>query len=107
MAQHFTDENFQKEVIDTSRSKPVLVDFFAPWCGPCKMQAPIIEEVAEEMGDKASVGKTNTEEAPEIATRYEIMSIPTIMLFKDGEIKEVMMGLQSKEALIAIINKYL
>lgn len=107
MAKHFTDENFKTEVIEASKEKPVLVDFFAEWCGPCKMQAPIIDQVAEELGDKASVGKLDTEKASQTASEYEIMSIPTLLLFKDGEVKEKMIGMQAQESLIEIINKYL
>ena len=104
MEKQFTDENFQEEVIEASKSKPVLVDFFAPWCGPCKIMGPIIEELAEEVKDKAIVGKLNTEEAQVVAQKYEVMSIPTIILFKDGEVKETLVGLQAKENLIELIN---
>ena len=107
MAKVFNDENFDKEVIEASREKPVLVDFFASWCGPCKIQGPIIDEVAEGLGEKAVVGKLNTEEAPETSSRYGVMSIPTIILFKDGEAKETLNGLQPKEALGEVIKKYL
>ncbi len=107
MAKVFNDESFQKEVIEASKEKPVLVDFFAEWCGPCKIQGPVVDEVAEEIGDKASVGKLNTEEAGQTASEYKVMSIPTIILFKDGEPKETLVGLQPKEALIEIIKKYL
>lgn len=106
MEKQFTDQNFQKEVIEASSSKPVLVDFFASWCGPCKMMAPIIEEVAKELSESASVGKLDTEANNETSAKYEIMSIPTILLFKDGEIKETLVGLQSKEALVEVIKKY-
>lgn len=107
MAKHFTDDNFQEEVVEASKKKPVLVDFFAAWCGPCKMQAPIIEALAEEMGDKAAVGKLDTEEAQQTAGKYGVMSIPTLLVFKDGEAKETMVGLQAKDALVAAIEKYL
>jgi len=107
MAKVFNDENFQKEVIEASKTKPVLVDFFATWCGPCKLQGPIVDEVAEEMGEKAVVGKANTEEAVEASTKYDVMSIPTLILFKDGAVKEVLNGLQTKETLEEIIKKYL
>ena len=107
MSQKFNNENFEIEVIEISKEKPVLVDFFASWCGPCKMQAPIIDEVAEELGEKASIGKLDTEESPEISQKYQVMSIPTIILFKDGEVKETMVGMRSKEDIIEVINKYL
>lgn len=107
MAKVFNDENFQEEVIEASKTKPVLVDFFASWCGPCKLQGPIIDELAEEIGEKAIVGKANTEEAVETSTKYEVMSIPTLILFKDGAVKEVLNGLHPKEALLEVIKKYL
>lgn len=106
MTKSFTDENFQTEVIEASKTKPVLIDFFAVWCGPCKMQGPIIDEVAGLMGDKAVVGKLNTDEAQAMAIKYGVMSIPTLMIFKDGEAKETMVGLQGKESLIETIKKY-
>lgn len=106
MTKHFTDDNFQAEVIEVSKKKPVLVDFFASWCGPCKLQAPIIDEVAREAGDSAAVGKLDTEEAAATASRYGVMSIPTLLLFRNGEIAESMVGLRSKDDLIAIIRKH-
>lgn len=105
MAKQFTDDNFQAEVIEASKEKPVLVDFFAPWCGPCKMQGPIVDEVAEEIGDKAVVGKLNTEEAQKVAQNYNVMSIPTLIIFKGGEAAETMVGMQPKEALIEKLKK--
>ena len=107
MAKVFNDENFQKEVIEASKEKPVLVDFFANWCGPCKIQGPIIDEVAKEMGEKAVVGKLNTEEAPKTSDRYGIMGVPTLLLFKGGEVKETLNNLQPKEVLVEVIKKYL
>jgi thioredoxin 1 len=106
MSKQFTDENFNAEVIEASKQKPVLVDFFAPWCGPCKIQGPVIDEVANEIGDKAVVGKLNTEEAQKTAMNYGVMSIPTLIIFKDGEARETMVGLQSKENLLAMLDKY-
>jgi len=106
MSKQFTDENFQTEVIETSKTKPVLVDFFASWCGPCKMQAPVIEEVAETIGEKAAVGKVDTEAAPEISAKYGIMSIPTLKIFKGGNEVENFVGLQSKESLLAALKKH-
>jgi len=107
MSKNFNDQNFQSEVIEVSKTKPVLVDFFANWCMPCRMQAPIIDEVSELMKDKASVGKLDTEEAQETATKYNVMSIPTLMIFRNGELKETMMGMQPKESLIEILKKYI
>lgn len=106
MSKQFTDANFNTEVLEASKQKPVLVDFFAPWCGPCKVQGPIVDALADEIGDKAVVGKVNTEEAQQTAMNFGIMSIPTLMIFKDGEVKETMVGLQSKEGLMDLLKKY-
>ncbi|MBU4216681.1 thioredoxin [Candidatus Parcubacteria bacterium] len=106
MTKQFTDDNFQTEVIEASKVKPVLIDFFAVWCGPCKMQGPIIDEVAELMGDKAVVGKLNTDESQATAIKYGVMSIPTLMIFKDGALKETMVGMQPKTGLIELLKKY-
>ncbi len=107
MSKHFTDDNFSKEVIEASKEKPVLVDFFAPWCGPCKMQAPVVDEVAEMMGDKAVVGKLNTEEAQKTATEYNVMSIPNLLIIKDGEVVENLVGMQAKEDLVEMLKKHM
>ncbi len=107
MSKQFTDNNFQKEVIEASKNKPVLVDFFASWCGPCKMQGPIVDEVAQELGDKAIIGKLDTEQENKTVTEYSISSIPNLILFKDGKAVENIIGLQTKEALVEIIEKYL
>ena len=101
--QIFTDNNFEIEVLQSD--KPVLVDFFATWCGPCRMQGPIIEELAVEMGNKVKIGKMDVDQNPQIAQKYGIMSIPTIIIFKDGEIKETLVGLQSKEILKLALEK--
>lgn len=106
MTKHFNNDNFQKEVIEASKEKPVLVDFFAEWCMPCKMMAPLIDELAKEMKDKAIIGKLNTEESQIIAAQYSVMSIPTLIIFKDGEAKETMIGMQPKEILIKMLEKY-
>ena len=79
----FTDENFEKEVLKSDL--PVMVDFWAPWCGPCQMAGPVIEELAEEYEGKVKVGKLNVDDNQQVAMRYGIMSIPTVMLFKNGE----------------------
>ncbi len=98
-----TDANFEKEVIKSD--KPVLVDFWAVWCGPCVVQGPIVEEVAKSVAGKAKVGKFNVDENPTVAQKYMIMSIPTIMIFKNGTVVKQFIGVQSKETLLGELNK--
>ena len=98
-----TDSNFESEVLKSD--KPVLVDFWAVWCGPCVVQGPIVEEVARAMEGKAKVGKFNVAETPNVAQQYSIMSIPTIMIFKSGTVVKQFIGVQSKEALLSELNK--
>ena len=93
----FTDQNFDQEVIKSD--KAVLVDFWAPWCGPCQMMGPIIEELAKEMEGKAKVGKLNVDEHSDTASRYGIMSIPSIKIFRDGKVVKEFVGVQSKDVL--------
>lgn len=101
---NFTDQNFEKEVIQSK--EPVLVDFWAPWCGPCKMLGPVIDEVASEYeGKPVKIGKCNIEENEETAQKYQIMSIPTMLFFKEGEIQEQMMGVKTKEEIKETIDK--
>ena len=107
MAFQFTDENFAKEAIEASKEKPVLVDFFASWCGPCKMQGPVVDELAEAMGEKAVVGKLDTEAAQQTAQQYGVMSIPTLLIIRNEKVVEQMVGLQSKEALEEMLNKHI
>ena len=107
MTKEFTDENFQLEALEASNKKPVLVDFFADWCGPCKMQGPMVDEVAEAMGDKAVVGKLNTETSHETASKFGVMSIPNLIILKEGKVVENFVGLQPKESLIAALEKHL
>jgi thioredoxin 1 len=103
MAIEFKKDSFEEEVLKSDI--PVLVDFWAPWCGPCQMMGPIVEELSSEMGDKAKVGKINIDENGEIAEKYGVMSIPTIIIFKDGEIAQQMVGVQSKDALKESLEK--
>lgn len=102
MAQQFTDDNFDAEV--TQAKGLVLVDFYAEWCGPCKMLGPIIEELASEQ-EGVKIGKVNVDDAPATAQKFGVMSIPTLIFFKDGEIVEQMVGMKSKEALEAQITE--
>ena len=92
-----TDASFDQEVIKSTL--PVLVDFWAPWCGPCKMIAPVIEELAGEYVGKVKVCKLNTDENPDSASAYRISAIPTILLFKGGKLAQELVGLQSKDEL--------
>lgn len=100
-----TDASFD-EVVHSSDT-PVLVDFWAPWCGPCKMLAPIIEEIADEYAGKAKVCKLNTDEARDSAIEFGINAIPTTILFKDGKVHKKWIGLTSKKDLTAAINELL
>ncbi len=99
----FTDQNFKTEVLKSE--KPVLVDFWAPWCGPCQMMGSIIEELAKEIGDKVKVGKLNVDENSIVAQNFSIMSIPTIMIFKNGKVVKQLVGVQSKESLKEELEK--
>jgi thioredoxin 1 len=97
MAIEFTDQNFDQEVIRSDR--PVLVDFWAPWCGPCQVMIPIMEELSKEMEGKVKVGKINVDENPNIASQYGVMSIPTIKIFVGGKIVKEFVGVQNKDVL--------
>jgi thioredoxin 1 len=88
--QHFTDLNFNKEVLESE--SPVLVDFWAAWCGPCKMIAPLIDELAKEYTGKMKIGKVDVDTNPKIATKYGVMSIPTIIFFKNGKVMNQLVG---------------
>ena len=94
----FNESNFEEEVLKSD--KKVLVDFYADWCGPCKMMSPIIEKIAEEIGDTAKVGKVNSDENMNLAQKYNIMSIPTIMIFKDGMPIKTFIGLTDKNEIL-------
>lgn len=100
-----TKDNFASEVEQSD--KPVLVDFWAAWCGPCKMVEPIVDELATDYEGKITVGKLNIDEEPEISSKFGVMSIPTLLLFKDGQPVETVIGVQPKPALVAMIDKHL
>ena len=97
-----TKENFELEVLKAD--KPVLIDFWAPWCGPCKMVKPIVEEIAGERSD-IKVGLVNVDEQMELAKQFRVMSIPTLMIFKDGQLARKTMGAMSKEELLEFIDQ--
>ena len=103
MEYEFTDQNFETEVLKSEI--PVLVDFFAVWCGPCQMMAPVVEELAEELEGKIKVGKMNADENPQTSEKYNIMSIPTLILFKDGQVVKTFQGFRTKEDIIREISK--
>jgi thioredoxin 1 len=99
-----TDATFEAQVLKAT--KPVLVDFWAPWCGPCRMIAPTIEELAKELEGKAIIGKLNVDENIQTANGYNVQSIPTLLLFKDGQVVEQFVGVKEKEELKEAILKH-
>ena len=98
----FTASNFETEVVGSD--VPVLVDFWAPWCGPCKMIGPIVEELAGEFGDKVKIGKVNVDNDQELAGKFGIRGIPTVMIFKGGDVVNSFVGLRSKDDLAGALN---
>jgi len=100
-----SDATFDEEI--NGATAPVLVDFWAEWCGPCKMIAPILEEIAGEQGDNLKIAKLNVDEAPNVARRFEVMSIPTLILFKDGEPAKRVVGAKPKQALLDDISEFI
>jgi len=101
------DKDFDEKVIEKSKEKPVLVDFWAPWCGPCQMLGPIIEEIAEDYKNKIEVTKINIDENKEKAMEFGVMSIPAVKLFKDGKITDEFVGVKEKEDIASFINQNL
>ncbi len=104
MAFVFTDENFDQEAL--KEEKLVVVDFYADWCGPCKMMAPVIDELAEELKAEVKIGKLNVDNSPETARSFSVMNIPTILLLKNGATVDKVVGAVPKAALLEKINQY-
>jgi len=104
-AANVTDSTFKHEVLESE--VPVLVDFWAPWCGPCRMVAPVVDEIAKQYVDQLKVVKVNTDENPQIASQYGIRSIPTLMIFKDGVKVDMVVGAVPKSTLSNTVEKYL
>ncbi len=102
--QEFSDATFQDDVL--SSSEPVLVDFWAPWCGPCKMLTPTIEALAEKYAGKVKIGKLNTDENRQAAINYQINSIPTLIVFKDGKPVDRILGLQQQDRIAQLLDKH-
>jgi len=98
-----TDANFK----ETISEGVTLVDFWATWCGPCRRQGPIVEEIASELGSQATIGKLDVDHNKTISSEYYIRTIPTILIFKDGEVQERLVGLQTKESLVSAVKRYL
>lgn len=101
----FSDQNFEQEVLKSD--KPVLVDFWAEWCAPCRMIGPAVEAIAGEYAGRAKVGKLNVDENQSVTSRYNIRSIPTLLIFKNGEIKDQLVGTTSKDNLAKLLDKNL
>ena len=100
-----TDASFKDDVLESD--VPVLVDFWAPWCGPCRMVAPVVEEIAEQYDGQVKVVKLNTDENPQVASKYGIRSIPTLMIFKGGQRVDMVVGAVPKTTLANTLEKYL
>jgi len=100
-----TDANFQSEVLDSAT--PVLVDFWAPWCGPCRMVAPVLDQLAKDYQGRVKIGKVNVDESQATAEKYHIRSIPTLLLFKGGAVVDQLVGASPRENLARMIDKHL
>lgn len=98
-----TADNFREAVLEASKEKPVLIDFWASWCGPCRMLSPVVDQIAEEL-DNVIVGKVNVDDEPELAASFDVQSIPTLVLIKNGEVADMSVGVRPKPAIIKMIN---
>lgn len=105
MVKHITDSSFNEDVLNAKGL--VLVDFWAPWCGPCKMLGPVLEELAQDMENKMAIGKLNVDESVNKAGEYKISAVPTMLLFKDGNLVDKHSGFAPKEMLVELINKHI
>ncbi len=102
MSEVISSKDFQAKVLEAD--KPTLVDFFATWCGPCKRQAPVLDEIAAEMGDKVNIYKVDIDQSPDIAAQYKVTGVPTLVVFDNGSIKNKTVGLQPKQSLINMLS---
>lgn len=102
---HADDNTFESAVLKTDR--PALVDFWAPWCGPCRVLAPVLEEIAKAYNGRANVIKVNVDESPKTATNYGVQSIPTLLFIREGKVRETLVGLTTKDKLAALIDRNL
>ena len=101
---HFSDDSFDEEVLKSE--VPVLVDFWAEWCGPCRAMGPVVDEIATEYHGKAKVGKLDVAHNPQIATRYQVRGIPTLLLFKDGAVVDQVVGAVAKDKVASLLNSH-
>ncbi len=101
---NITSKNYEEEVLKSDR--PILIDFYADWCGPCRMMSPIIDEIAEKISDKVKVGKINVDENQDLAMKYEVMSIPTIVIIEDGKVKNKFVGVRDKNEIMSYLRDF-